>query len=303
MLGGNVAMRAQRKKNHHPITGDSVFGMVNAAVLLLFTFVILYPIYYMFIVSISGSTNVMRGEVSWYPIQINWDSYRTILNNRDLGRSYLNTIFYTITGTAISVFMSALCAYPLSRRQFYGKGLFTFLVVFTMLFDAGMIPKFLVVEGLNLRNTIWAILLPNAINVYYMIMIRTFFQNIPEELTESAKIDGAGEYRIFARIVLPLSKPVLASVTLFYAVGIWNSYLSPLLYLDEKKLYPLQLILRNIVISNEMSSMSGDITAMNISTINIKYAVIFVSILPILCVYPFIQKYFNKGVMVGAVKG
>ena len=136
-----------------------------------------------------------------------------------------------------------------------------------------------------------------------MIMIRTFFQGLPEEMAESAKMDGAGEWKIFSRIILPLSKPVLASVTLFYAVGIWNSYLGPLLYLDEKKLYPLQLILRNIVISNEMSTMSGDIASMNISTMNIKYAVIFISILPILCIYPFIQKYFNKGVMVGAVKG
>ena len=172
-----------------------------------------------------------------------------------------------------------------------------------MLFDVGMIPRFLVVSALRLRNTVFSILLPSAINVYYMIMIRTFFQNIPREMHESGRIDGASEFRIFFQIMLPLSKPVLASVTLFYAVGIWNSYLAPLLYLDEKSLYPLQLILRNIVISNEMSTMSGDITAMNISPMNIKYSVIFVSILPILCVYPFIQKYFSKGVMVGAIKG
>ena len=245
----------------------------------------------------------MRGEVKWFPINVNWNSYKTILNNESLGRSYFNTVFYTVAGTSICLFMSALCAYPLSRKNLFGKKFLTFFIVFTMLFDVGMIPKFLVVDALHLRNTVFSILLPSAINVYYMIMIRTFFQNVPEEMLESAKMDGASELRIFFKIMLPLSKPVLASVTLFYAVGIWNSYLSPLLYLDEKKLYPLQLILRNIVISNEMSSMSGDIAAMNISTMNIKYAVIFVSILPILCVYPFIQKYFNKGVMVGAVKG
>ncbi len=295
-------MRGREKKKRR-VRGDRVFAFANLALLLLFTGIILFPIYYMFIVSISGSTNVVRGDITWYPQNINLDAYKTILKNESLGRSYLNTVFYTVAGTSISVFMSALCAYPLSRKQLYGRRAVTFFIIFTMLFDVGMIPRFLVVNALNLRNTVFSILLPGAIDVYYMIMIRTFFQGLPEEMAESAKMDGAGEWKIFSRIIVPLSKPVLASVTLFYAVGIWNSYLGPLLYLDEKKLYPLQLILRNIVISNEMSTMSGDIASMNISTMNIKYAVIFISILPILCIYPFIQKYFNKGVMVGAVKG
>lgn len=295
-------MRGREKKKRRA-RGDRVFALANLALLILFTGMILFPIYYMFIVSISGSTNVVRGDITWYPQNINLDAYKTILKNESLGRSYLNTVFYTVAGTSISVFMSALCAYPLSRKQLYGRRAVTFFIIFTMLFDVGMIPRFLVVNALNLRNTVFSILLPGAIDVYYMIMIRTFFQGLPEEMAESAKMDGAGEWKIFSRIIVPLSKPVLASVTLFYAVGIWNSYLGPLLYLDEKKLYPLQLILRNIVISNEMSTMSGDIASMNISTMNIKYAVIFISILPILCIYPFIQKYFNKGVMVGAVKG
>ena len=295
-------MRGREKKKRRA-RGDRVFAFANLALLILFTGMILFPIYYMFIVSISGSTNVVRGDITRYPQNINLDAYKTILKNESLGRSYLNTVFYTVAGTSISVFMSALCAYPLSRKQLYGRRAVTFFIIFTMLFDVGMIPRFLVVNALNLRNTVFSILLPGAIDVYYMIMIRTFFQGLPEEMAESAKMDGAGEWKIFSRIIVPLSKPVLASVTLFYAVGIWNSYLGPLLYLDEKKLYPLQLILRNIVISNEMSTMSGDIASMNISTMNIKYAVIFISILPILCIYPFIQKYFNKGVMVGAVKG
>ena len=295
-------MRGREKKKRRA-RGDRVFAFANLALLILFTGMILFPIYYMFIVSISGSTNVVRGDITWYPQNINLDAYKTILKNESLGRSYLNTVFYTVAGTSISVFMSALCAYPLSRKQLYGRRAVTFFIIFTMLFDVGMIPRFLVVNALNLRNTVFSILLPGAIDVYYMIMIRTFFQGLSEEMAESAKMDGAGEWKIFSRIIVPLSKPVLASVTLFYAVGIWNSYLGPLLYLDEKKLYPLQLILRNIVISNEMSTMSGDIASMNISTMNIKYAVIFISILPILCIYPFIQKYFNKGVMVGAVKG
>ena len=206
-------MRGREKKKRRA-RGDRVFAFANLALLILFTGMILFPIYYMFIVSISGSTNVVRGDITWYPQNINLDAYKTILKNESLGRSYLNTVFYTVAGTSISVFMSALCAYPLSRKQLYGRRAVTFFIIFTMLFDVGMIPRFLVVNALNLRNTVFSILLPGAIDVYYMIMIRTFFQGLPEEMAESAKMDGAGEWKIFSRIIVPLSKPVLASVTL-----------------------------------------------------------------------------------------
>ncbi len=299
----HATSRSQKRKSRLR-NGDTLFGLFNLLLLTIFILCVIFPIYYMFIVSISGSANVVRGEITWYPMNVNGNAYLTMINNTGFLRSYGNTVFYTVSGTAVSVFLSALCAYPLSRKKhMYGAGFFTFFVVFTMLFDAGMIPKYMVVTGLGLKNTLWAIILPGAINVYYMIIIRTFFQGMPEEMLESAKIDGANELCIFARIMLPLSKPVLASVTLFYAVGMWNSYLAPLLYLDEKRLYPIQLLLRNIVINNEMASMNGDMQSLKVSTLNIKYAAIFVVIAPIICLYPFIQKYFNKGVMIGAVKG
>ena len=284
-------------------TFDVVFGIFNALLLTCLCVVILYPIYYMFIVSVSESNAVLRGEVTWHPIGINLDSYKVILNDRYIPRSYFNTILYTVTGTFVNVAMTALCAYPLSRKNFQAKNVFTFMIVFTMLFDAGLIPNFLIVESLGLRNTILSIILPGAISAYNMVIMRTFFQQLPEALFESATIDGAGDFTIFFRILLPLSKPVLASITLFYAVGNWNSFLGPLLYLDDRELYPMQLILRNIVISNEMASMTGEMSEMLVSPVNIKYAVIFITILPILLVYPFVQKYFNKGIMIGALKG
>ncbi len=282
---------------------DRLFGWINAFLLLLFTLIILYPIYYMFIVSISGSGPVMRAEVSIIPLEPTLDAYRVILGFNSFLRSYCNTIFYTVAGTLVNLFMTALCAYPLSRSDLYGRSAITVFIVIATVFDAGMIPGFMLVNSLHLRNTIWAILLPGAISGYNMILMRTFFQNIPVDLIEAARIDGASEKRIVAQIILPLSKPIFASLALMYAVGHWNSYLPPLLYLDDKKLYPLQLILRNVVISSELSELSGGMSAYSVNPLNIKYAVIFVSILPIICVYPFIQKYFEKGIMIGSLKG
>ena len=198
--------------------------------------------------------------------------------------------------------MTALCAYPLSRRKLYGRGFFTMLIVFTMFFDAGIISNFMVVLSLGIKNTIWAILLPPAINVWYMIIMRTFFQGIPEELHESAYIDGANDLVIFARIILPLSKAVLATMVVFYAVWHWNSFFPELVYLDDRMLYPMQLILRNMLLESDAGSatVSSDVAVMGR---NIKYAAVFITVLPILVVYPFAQKYFVKGVMVGSVKG
>ena len=214
-------------------------------------------------------------------------------------------LIYTVAGTLVSVGMTALCAYPLSRKEFYGRGIFTGSVVFTMFFDAGIISNYMVVQSAGLMNSIWAIILPGAINVWYMIIMRTFFSDIPEELFESARLDGANDLTIFVKMVLPLSKAVLATMVLFYAVGFWNQWLQPLIYLNDRSRFPMQLILRNIVLGTDAAlsksmSASADMATMSL---NIKYAVIFITILPILMVYPFVQKYFVKGVMVGSVKG
>lgn len=261
----------------------------------------------MFIISISDGYAVLRGEVKLLPVGINFSSYKAVLESPDIPRSYLNTVIYTVVGTFINVAMTAMCAYPLSRKKFYGRNVFAFMIIFTMFFDAGMIANFMVVDQLHLTNKIWAIVLPGAINAWYMVIMRTFFQQIPEEIYESAHLDGAGDFVIFGKIVLPLSVPTIMTMVLFYAVGHWNSWFNALIYLDDKAKYPVQLIMRNIVLSGETSALSSSAAAMSqdagIIATNVKYAVVFVTMLPILLVYPFIQKYFVKGIMVGALKG
>ena len=282
--------------------GDKIFSVCVYILLALVCLIVIYPLYYMFIVSISNGYAVIRGEVTLLPKGVNFGAYQYMLSDRYVPRSYLNTLIYTFFGTLINVVMTALCAYPLSRKKLYGRGFFTMLIVFTMFFDAGIISNFMVVLSLGIKNTIWAILLPPAINVWYMIIMRTFFQGIPEELHESAYIDGANDLVIFARIILPLSKAVLATMVVFYAVWHWNSFFPELVYLDDRMLYPMQLILRNMLLESDAGSatVSSDVAVMGR---NIKYAAVFITVLPILVVYPFAQKYFVKGVMVGSVKG
>ena len=302
--------KTKKKKKVSP--GDRIFGIVVTLVVLAMCIMVLYPIYYMFIVSISdgnavlrGDITVLRGDITVLPQGINFGAYKAVLTNEYVPRAYLNTILYTVIGTFIAVAMTALCAYPLSRKEFYGRGLFTGIVVFTMFFDAGIISNYMVVRSTGIMNTMWAIVLPGSINVWYMIIMRTFFADIPEELFESAKLDGANDLTIFAKMVLPLSKAVLATMVLFYAVGFWNQWLQPLIYLDDRKKFPMQLILRNIVLGADAALSKSMSAATDMATmgLNIKYAVIFVTILPILVIYPFVQKYFVKGVMVGSVKG
>lgn len=292
----------KRKKRS---AGDRAFGTLAAVIGICVCLIVLYPVWYMLIISISDGYAVIRGEVTLLPKGINLDAFRAVLGNKYVPNAYKNTIIYTVSGTVINLVMTALCAYPLSRRDFFGRKGFNALLVFTMFFDAGIISSYMVVNSLHMRNTIWAIIIPGAINVWYMIIMRTFFQGIPEELAESARLDGANDLMIFTKIVLPLSKAVIATMLLFYAVGHWNSYLQPLIYLDDRNKYPMTLIMRNIVVGADSAvsgsmSVSSDASTMSI---NIKYAVIFITILPILVVYPFVQKYFVKGVMVGSVKG
>ena len=296
---------AKKKKKKKVSPGDRIFGIVVTLVVLAMCIMVLYPIYYMFIVSISDGNAVLRGDITVLPQGINFGAYKAVLTNEYVPRAYLNTILYTVIGTFIAVAMTALCAYPLSRKEFYGRGLFTGIVVFTMFFDAGIISNYMVVRSTGIMNTMWAIVLPGSINVWYMIIMRTFFADIPEELFESAKLDGANDLTIFAKMVLPLSKAVLATMVLFYAVGFWNQWLQPLIYLDDRKKFPMQLILRNIVLGADAALSKSMSAATDMATmgLNIKYAVIFVTILPILVIYPFVQKYFVKGVMVGSVKG
>ncbi|MFC3800091.1 carbohydrate ABC transporter permease [Cohnella sp. GCM10012308] len=285
--------------------GSRLFDSVNIVAMLLLVFVTFYPLYYIFVVSVSGGSAVMRGDVAFYPIDFNWDTYSLVFDDASIWRAYLNTIVYTIVGTLINLFCTALCAYPLSKRDFYGRGFFTLMIVVTMFFSGGLIPSYLLVQKLGMMNTMWAIVIPGAISVWNMIVMRTFFQGIPNELYESAGMDGASELTSLIRITLPLSKPIMATMAMFYAVGHWNSFFSAMIYLNEKAKFPLQIILRNMVVMGEMSNQSQEISGAYaaVTATNIKYAVIIIAVLPILLVYPFIQKYFVKGVMVGSLKG
>ncbi|THF73405.1 carbohydrate ABC transporter permease [Cohnella fermenti] len=284
----------------------SAFDLVNALIMLVLIFIMLYPIYYMAIVSISNGSSVARGEIHFYPVRITWKAYEVIFSDAPIVSAYRNTLIYTSLGVAINLFMTSLCAYPLSRREFYGRNLFSLFIVFTMFFDGGIIPRYLVVNGLGMLDTIWAIVVPTAINVFYMVMMRTFFQALPEALHESAHMDGANDLTVFWRVVLPLSAPVMATMTLFYAVSHWNSYFPALIYLNDSHLYPIQIILRNIVIQGDVASQSTEASGVMGTLVvdqNIKYAVVLIAILPILLLYPFLQKYFVKGSMVGSLKG
>ncbi len=284
--------------------GSRLFDLANVCLLLFFAFITLYPFYYVGIVSVSDGRYVVTGGIKHVPRGVNLKSYKIVLGNPIVPTSYKNTIVYTAVGTFINVLLSAFCAYPLSRKAFYGRKFFTGMIVFTMFFQGGLIPLYLTVKSLGMLNTIWAIVLPTAIGTYYMIIMRTFFQGIPDSIQDSARIDGANDIRIFFRIILPMSTPVLATMTLFYAVQHWNSFFPALIYLKERQKYPIQLILRNIVIEGDVSQQQVDMQddEMIVST-TIKYAIIMVSTIPILVLYPFLQKYFVKGITVGSLKG
>ena len=293
-----------RKPSENGGIGSRIFDFCNILFMLCLAFITLYPMYNIFIVSISSAEYIYAGAVSFIPKGINFDAYRMVFKNDSIWRSFGNSILYTTVGTAINVVCSAMCAYPLSRKDFYGRGFFTLFVAVTMFISGGMIPSYLVVNQLRLINTMWAIVLPGAISTYNMIIMRTFFQNLPVSLQESAYLDGANDITILFKVVLPLSMPIIATMTLFYAVGHWNSYFNAMIYLNSKSKFPLQVLLREIVVAGNMADESSDLTSnINIIAINFKYAVIVITVVPILVVYPFLQKHFTKGVMIGASKG
>ncbi len=283
-----------------------IFDYANILFMVLLLVIVSYPLYYMAIVSVSSGLAVQRGDVVFFPVGFSLDAYKIVFDDPYIWRSYSNTIMYTSLGVLINLTMTILCAYPLSRRFLYGRSIIAFFVIFTMFFDGGIIPRYIVVNGLGLVNTIWAIVLPTAISVFNLILMRTFFENIPDELHESALIDGAGELRTLLQIVLPLSLPVIATIFIFYTVAHWNSFFPALIYLNEKSMYPLQIMVRNIVIQGEIATQaieSGSTEGTTVMALNVKYAVVWIAILPVLLVYPFMQKYFVHGAMLGAVKG
>jgi len=262
-----------------------------------------YPFLYMLSVSVSEDIYVMRGEVTLFPKGFTTAMYELVLADSRIGTSYLNTILYVTVGTAVSLIVTAMGAYALSRKDMLFHKQLTLLVVFTMFFGGGMIPTFLVVKGVGIIDTLWGMILPTAVSTWNLIVMRTFFANIPKELEEAGRMDGLTDLGIFARIVLPLSKAAMATIGLFYAVAMWNNFYSALLYLRTPDLFPLQVVLRNIVLMGQIES--GDAASVDNLVVaeSLKFATIMVSTLPILLLYPFLQKYFVQGVMIGSVKG
>jgi len=264
----------------------------------------MYPFVFVASASISYTQYLARQEIWLYPRGINFNAYRRVLNDPMLLTSYRNTLWQVAVGTTINLFMTTTLAYSLSRRNFSGRRFLMMAVVFTMFFSGGMIPTYMIVRSLGLLNTLWALVIPTAISTWNLIVTRSFFDSVPESYHEAATIDGAGEFRIFSTIILPLSKPILATMVLFYAVAHWNSFFNALLYINREHLFPLQIFLRRILIQYEASDMMVDVILDREAVgLSIRYAAIIISTVPILCVYPFLQKYFVKGVMIGGIKG
>lgn len=286
--------------------GGRLFDICNAIVLFLLVIVTAYPVLYVIIASVSNPILVYQGsKLLIWPRGFSLQTYGLVFTYPALWMSYGNTIIYVCAGTAISLFLTVLGAYGLSRPYLPGRIPLTFFIAFTMYFSGGMIPSFLLVNMLGLYDTPWAMLIPGAISTFNLIIMISYFKGIPESLEESAKIDGASEYRVLIQIFVPLCVPVISVIALYYAVAKWNSYFQAVIYLRNRMYYPLQLILREILIQNDQTMLSGDgaYAGMEAYAQNVKYASIVVSTVPILMVYPFIQKYFVKGIMIGAIKG
>lgn len=280
-----------------------VFLVINFIVMALVVFVTLYPFIYLIAQSFSSDRAVAAGKVSFYPIEFTTATYKYVLKKIEFYQFYANTILYGIFGTIISVAATAILAYPLSKNQLRLNKFFIPFCIFTMYFSGGMIPNYiLVAQWLHLRDTVWAILLPGAISTFNLLLMKSFFAGLPEELEEAAAIDGMGTYSIFTKIVVPLSKPIIATMCLFYLVGLWNEWFGPFIYLDTKSKWPVALWVRQLVEGANNVELGSGAEESQITT-TIKSASMVLTSLPIICVYPFVQKYFVKGMTMGAVKG
>ncbi len=292
-----------RKLSHRNL-GHQLFDWFNIGLMIGLIIITIAPLLHVFAASFSDAIYIQQGKVGIWPRGWTTKAYQQVFVFPMIFRAYGNTILYTVGGTCLSVVLTACAAYPLSRPKFYGRMFFTFLVLFPMLFDPGIVPTFLVVKSLGLYNTRLAIIVPGAISSFYVLIMRSFFQQLPYELEEAAIIDGASRIQCLLHVIIPLSMPAMVTIGLFYAVNIWNSYFTALIYLKDKALYPIQLILREIVLlSTVTEDMTGDMINQAASTEAIKYAAIFFTLFPVLAGYVWIQKYFVKGMVLGAIKG
>ncbi|MFC6315375.1 carbohydrate ABC transporter permease [Lapidilactobacillus achengensis] len=298
------AMRYTRTK------GDKVFDVVNGVLITIFTLIVLYPLIFVINASFSDPTRIYEVPLLLWPRGFNWRGYTEILKDKDILIGFKNAVVYTALGTVINLVVTTLGAYPLSRKELKGKGFFTLFFTVTMFFSGGLIPTYLVNQQLGIINTIWVMILPGALGVYNMILMRTYFQqNIPNELVESAYIDGANDMQLLWKVVLPLSTPIIAVMAMFYGVGRWNDYFNAMIYLQDRSKFPLQLILREILIQGKFGdsanqTLQGSAQAeLMMIKLTLKYSVVIISSLPVLLFYPVVAKYFEKGILVGAIKG
>ncbi|MBX3015074.1 MAG: carbohydrate ABC transporter permease [Caldilineaceae bacterium] len=299
-----------RKVSHHiqesPV--DRLFNLVNYTVLAFFLVIVLYPLIYVVSASFSDGAAVIAGKVILFPVDFSVAAYQKIFAYERIWTGYANSLFYAVVGTVVNVGMTLLAAYPLARRDLYGRGVIVGLFLFTMFFNGGLIPSYLLVKDLGMLNTRAALIIPQALSVWNLIIAMTYFRaSIPPELLEAAQLDGCNDFQYFARILLPLSAPLIAVLGLFYAISHWNQFFAALIYLTKENLYPLQIILRDILIQSQVDmNMMDDIQTMAAKQAMrelMKYALIVVASVPVLMIYPFVQKYFVRGIMMGAIKG
>jgi len=297
-------MKVNRKTS---ASSDRLFYGIVKVFLAFLGLAVLYPLIYVVSCSFSSAESVMSGDVVLFPTDFSLEGYKAVFRTNKVLLGFRNSAFYTVAGTMINLAMTTLAAYPLSRNDMPGRSLIMMLFTFTMIFSGGMIPNYLLVKDLGMMNSVWAMLLPGSIAVYNMIIMRTFFQNsIPGELLEAAQIDGCSDRQYLFQVVLPLSKSIFAVITLYYAVAHWNAYFNAFMYLMDENLYPLQIFLRDILIASKVdaSMLMDEAVAANVGLEYVlKYALIVVATVPMLIIYPFVQKHFVKGVMIGAVKG
>ncbi|MBT2289232.1 carbohydrate ABC transporter permease [Paenibacillus albidus] len=280
----------------------SLFGVINTLILSLVAVATLYPIIYITAISLSDTAAVVQGKVFLFPKGLNFEAYGEVLKNDTIPRAYLNSVFYTALGTFVNLLFTAVAAYPLSQKGFFGRRFFMMAIVLTIFLNPGIIPTYVVVQQLGLTDSVWALVLPNAIWTMELIILKSFYENMSSQIREAALIDGASEYRILFNIVIPLSKPALASIGLFYFMGHWNSFFLPLIYLNDPDKYPLQVVLRDMLIYSAEND-AGLVDRSALAPQSIKNATIVLSMIPVLLIYPFAQKYFAKGVMLGSEKG
>jgi putative aldouronate transport system permease protein len=288
--------------------GEVVFDGMNTVLMVMLMLFTVYPLLYVLFASLSDPRELLKfqGLILWPLGKPTLQGYEMVFRNPNILSGYRNTLFYVTVGTSLNLLLTAFAAFVLTRKDFAIKKIMMIGIVVTMFFDGGLVPKFFVVRGLGMYNTVWALIFPVALNTYNMIIMRTFFQNIPDSLEEAATMEGANDFQLFAKIIIPLSKPVIAVMVLYYGVFHWNSWFNASIFLRDRNLYPLQLILREILIANETDNMLDSAQEMFEESLYrelIKYCTIVVATLPILSIYPFLQKYFVKGVMIGALKG